>query len=1816
MLGSTEDNRGAGHYGAIITPSFAFGLDVACKNCLWHIEGERMLWSVGAQMALYNTQSHEMRFIPLADRGARALVLAVAHNFKYFAVAERVPGLEYDQISVYAFGGDKRVKTLPLEPGATRPESSRVECMHFSENSKYLMVQYGTPDWTLVIWRWYNGKVLASHRMESRPVLSARFSPVDDLLLAVMSPTSLCQYRLDLDREVLSVTAAPQHWEPFQLSSMSWIAGNMVAAVGAGGLVQVFQQSTTRMTTRVEPLSRGAAAEAEEEAAAAASSSGREHLLVVASRGRGFIAGGTSGTVYFFEPPSVEQKRAGIRDLYVLVRRLSVDLPPPPDLGSGQGHRGHRPAGAASALPPGITLPLPPGVNPGLSGTRPLVLLSVSAGDEEVVAVSAYGDVAVASMAVVLEREEKPIAEVVGPELLEGEPFTRLMGGFMTGRVVGLAAAATQPLIAAVSSDDRQLRVWNYEARRCVASLSLEDEPLCLDLHPGGQLLLLALPDKIKMLSVMLDALEPLFEVAMKRPTALRFSTGGAMFAYVGRTNALHLHATYHGQPLLAVLKAHASAVSDLRFSADDRMLVSVGAGGAVYFWDLSSYSRVMDLELVDKQALYCSVAVSNSETGAAVVRASDGRVQQIYNGKVQYEVACRGSLTAPSCLLGADKVLLAADEYGGVVSHVWPSELPPRPGFGSLAPPPHPYPLHSAVGGGISRMVLVPSRGLLFTAGGDGTVLMSSVALVLDGILLEAAQGGLGGSHPRSRQLATLPSRLSTSASQRTLGGIGAVSLAASTAAATVGSCSSSSSPYYITIPEDRLLALRERAIEVAMRVGSAKNDAEYQAFRATQLLRDTISRLEGELEAAQAALADKDVAIARMQESGALNERKVVKELEGAHMSAAEELEALYEKRLLVEMERVKVMAAARDDMRYRGEEEVRRLRALHEREMDEQRSAYEAQLAALEARMAEAGEARQEQDRFFSEYVKQAEEDFEDHSDRINKKVHVLAEAAEGREQKLKADNNILKRTNLRLKADKTIDMKRMDKLTTDNAQLREQTEDLRITIAKLTKELEERDAVNADNYVTIQQLRRKVQELEKHKYVLSYKAESYSKNLEPQQEEISRLQEALEGHGRELLSQANRAQILTRHVAEKDAALRTAKTGLAAFKRRCELQDAAITSFAQELYAAMQLPDDRSVHGKSSRQKALDDLVRKYCLGDPRVSANRNAASEAIATAAAAETRVVLLQWRLDQDARTSRVTSRISLQQNAQLLRELQVAQQDNRALRDRVDAAVVALRELQHRYAMLERKAGLRSGPRSTAGGAGGAGAGAGAGEGPEEELTAEGGGSGGEEEGGGAVVSMAGRVPPSRPVSGAGPAASSPSPHPARRTSAALTGANSLPRHSHAQPHPQPHGGQRPGTAGGARPPSPGWGLHRSVGGGASARASIGGVGSVGGGAAGVSKGAPLKAFADLLVSERQRMQSLATQLESGAMAVERQQRALLGLRDQLAAAAAVGADDDDGDGDGDDGEEAGTGGGGGGQGEGYGYELVGAEVSLGRMQGGWSTGRFAGLGLQEGQQGEEVEGGGRGGAEGEGEGDVADSTATTGGSGSGSGEGGEAGASGREWDAGRQQQQPVLGGAGSSTGTSRRVTLVSAGGGAGGGGGGGGGSTGGGVSPFTYNAPGLRGLNVAVGGAGGSGNSGGGATPTRFHTQPGTNGRPLTASVSPRLVGPASRRSTASPSGLPTSPTTTTTTASASRLRPSSSTAGVRSSTGLSPGTSTGGVGAGAGVAGSGGRSTSPTGRRRPSSAGGVGLRAFTDDKVDRFRPAPTSSQQELPF
>jgi WD40 repeat protein len=132
--------------------------------------------------------------------------------------------------------------------------------------------------------------------------------------------------------------------------------------------------------------------------------------------------------------------------------------------------------------------------------------------------------------------------------------------------------------------------------------------------------------------------MSPVAELPVVKCSITRYSHAGGLLAAAGSSNTIFVYPAYYGHEgaagrassrpagqsrsaavaagsgeggavleAVAVLKGHVSSVTDLVFTGDDKRLVSTGAGGAVYFWDLSTGTRLTELEYVDKKCLYCS---------------------------------------------------------------------------------------------------------------------------------------------------------------------------------------------------------------------------------------------------------------------------------------------------------------------------------------------------------------------------------------------------------------------------------------------------------------------------------------------------------------------------------------------------------------------------------------------------------------------------------------------------------------------------------------------------------------------------------------------------------------------------------------------------------------------------------------------------------------------------------------------------------------------------------------------------------------------------------------------------------------------------------------------------------------------------------------------------------------------------------------------------------------------------------------------------------------------------------------------------------
>ncbi|KAJ9504837.1 hypothetical protein QJQ45_030517, partial [Haematococcus lacustris] len=698
------------------------------------------------------------------------------------------------------------------------------------------------------------------------------------------------------------------------------------------------------------------------------------------------------------------------------------------------------------------------------------------------------------------------------------------------------------------------------------------------------------------------------------------------------------------------LLKGHVSAVTDLVFSPDDHLLCSTGAGGAVYFWDLHTGSRLSDVEHVDKMSIFtcASFAGVNSRKGA-VVRTHDGRLLHVLGGKVEFEVPGPKASDSPCiAIIGEDRVLLSTNDKGAVLSYPWPGSFPAPPGMDKFISC-KPTRLHSTAHT-ITHMVVHAESGRLFTASSDGVVMMSSLSLVLRGELMEAEGAALA-------------------------------------------------APNTVCIATDRLRNVNAKLVDVAALLGSTKSDAEYAAFRQAQALREALARTESELASAREALVRKDAELASWRQDASGKEQLIVKELENAHMASIDELEALFDRRMEVEAEKLCHAQAQSQDMQFKLEEAMRRQREQHKLEIERQATEHLQQLNTLKAQLAEEAIMRQQDDMLHDEYALQAEVDFEEASDRMANTMGKAMAEAESRENRLKTDLSIMKRANLRLKGEKAMDTKKADRLIKDNTTLKDQVADLQLTIEKLHNEVKERALVMAESHALLATLRRKVADLEKHKFVLEHKTEALVAELQPRKAEVRQLAGAIEGQQTELLHTVDKVGKLTRVIEEKESFIRSLKSELNTAKLRVMHQEGLLRIFSSDVaqvFNASELPG--SAPGpypgqRSAKQKGLEELYHKYCSnGGVMPKSNQQVEEELTRHLHMSELRTALAHHKLAISDKRASSDKRLLMHQNVQLLRELQEASQSGRALAQRLEGARTSVRELSTRYRLVEAK--------------------------------------------------------------------------------------------------------------------------------------------------------------------------------------------------------------------------------------------------------------------------------------------------------------------------------------------------------------------------------------------------------------------------------------------------------------------------------------------------------------------------------------------
>ena len=152
--------------------------------------------------------------------------------------------------------------------------------------------------------------------------------------------------------------------------------------------------------------------------------------------------------------------------------------------------------------------------------------------------------------------------------------------------------------------------------------------------------MLLAFPDKLRLMSLLIDDIKSIKEFPLRSCRESKFSNGGQYFAAVNSTT-IFIHSTWSYE-LVATLKGHIGKIRSIHWSDDDTRLISSGMDGAVYEWNVFEGRR--ESENVLKSCSYYS-AILASKSGPIYATGNDNRLRAIQDGQVVKEYNLNASV-------------------------------------------------------------------------------------------------------------------------------------------------------------------------------------------------------------------------------------------------------------------------------------------------------------------------------------------------------------------------------------------------------------------------------------------------------------------------------------------------------------------------------------------------------------------------------------------------------------------------------------------------------------------------------------------------------------------------------------------------------------------------------------------------------------------------------------------------------------------------------------------------------------------------------------------------------------------------------------------------------------------------------------------------------------------------------------------------------------------------------------------------------------------------------------------------------------------
>ncbi|KAJ3013942.1 Cilia- and flagella-associated protein 57 [Thoreauomyces humboldtii] len=309
----------------------------------------------------------------------------------------------------------------------------------------------------------------------------------------------------------------------------------------------------------------------------------------------------------------------------------------------------------------------------------------------------------------ILEAESGQIYRFILTEQrgLKGEDpkFVPVGQPFHHGAIIGIDVCVRKPLIVTCSID-RSIRIWDYVTNTCQLIKHFTEEPHSVSLHPSGLHLLVGFSDKLRFMNVLMDDLRVFREVGIRGCRECRFSTGGHMFAAT-HGNMVQVYSTWTCENI-ANFKGHNGRIKSLSWTPGDSYLVSAGADGAVYAWNIAEAKR--ENEYILKTTSYtCALVAPDGRTMWAV--GNDRVLKEITESTVTMEMESDQVLTQIG-MSTSGRMLFAGTAIGTVRAIKFP-----------LSGHMDDFQEHVAHGGAVTKLRISYDDQYLFSVSEDGVL-------------------------------------------------------------------------------------------------------------------------------------------------------------------------------------------------------------------------------------------------------------------------------------------------------------------------------------------------------------------------------------------------------------------------------------------------------------------------------------------------------------------------------------------------------------------------------------------------------------------------------------------------------------------------------------------------------------------------------------------------------------------------------------------------------------------------------------------------------------------------------------------------------------------------------------------------------------------------------------------------------------------------------------------------------------------------------------------------------------------------------------